>query len=493
MTKVSSLVSAGIGDTLSNIKNWGGLFYNAGDHGILPGADVTAKLQELVNLANSEGRTTIVLPAGVYTVTAIQNDSNIIYFGDGASFAGGYTKIINKFSDYISISAQLAERVKKGELFVNVKDYGAIGDWNGTSGADNTLAIQSAIDALGTAGGGTLKIPAGNYKYTSTLVNNSVYPIIIQGDGSTSILTAAFNGIGINITSDNGIKINNLKLVHSGASGAILLLDGDNCLVENCSFEGSANSTDYLVISYGSNNIIKGNGFTVNNANAFAVLVTAKTGQLNINSMMHENIFYGIGNGIAVSTDNPGIRPEGLTILGNKIITTGGYNLLIKAGIGIDISHNILDQSSINAILFNFMVENAANVSINNNAYISTASNKNGGLAIQVSDSVNTVSGLSIQNNNIVDSGYAIHLNSKAINNTISGNKMTNILQTCITIGNSGNSIVSNNEVINSNFSIVAADGASGAKYIITSNLFNSNYIYTKTTAANWIDSNNFY
>ncbi len=48
---------------------------------------------------------------------------------------------------------------------VNVKMFGAIGD--GTT--NDTTAIQTAIDAAGTAGGGVVFFPPGIYKTTSTL------------------------------------------------------------------------------------------------------------------------------------------------------------------------------------------------------------------------------------------------------------------------------------------------------------------------------------
>src|SRR4051812_42530912 len=49
---------------------------------------------------------------------------------------------------------------KKGCIMIyNVKDFGAIG--NGV--ADDTLAIQSAIDAAHAAGGGSVYVPNGTY------------------------------------------------------------------------------------------------------------------------------------------------------------------------------------------------------------------------------------------------------------------------------------------------------------------------------------------
>ena len=54
--------------------------------------------------------------------------------------------------------------------FVNVKDYGAIGD----AGILDTLAIQSAIDAASKAGGGTVYFPAGKYLSSSIFLLSNI-------------------------------------------------------------------------------------------------------------------------------------------------------------------------------------------------------------------------------------------------------------------------------------------------------------------------------
>lgn len=66
----------------------------------------------------------------------------------------------------------------------NVKAFGAVADWDGTTGTDNTGAFQAAIEAAKTVQGVVL-IPNGRYKFTSTL---TVYNgTIIEGSGRAQI------------------------------------------------------------------------------------------------------------------------------------------------------------------------------------------------------------------------------------------------------------------------------------------------------------------
>ena len=85
--------------------------------------------------------------------------------------------------------------------FINVKDYGAKGNWNATTqtGDDDTAAFQAAINDLGTAtyrNGGVrvLRIPAGNYKITSVTIPASLtFGVNIVGDGKFSSIIWADN------------------------------------------------------------------------------------------------------------------------------------------------------------------------------------------------------------------------------------------------------------------------------------------------------------
>src|SRR5688572_21183678 len=79
----------------------------------------------------------------------------------------------------------ITNAVEKGTLTLNVKDYGALGD----NVADDRAAIQVAIDAANSAGGGVVFIPAGTYRIATPLVVKS--RVTITGVGkAASILTA---------------------------------------------------------------------------------------------------------------------------------------------------------------------------------------------------------------------------------------------------------------------------------------------------------------
>ncbi|MDL9978735.1 glycosyl hydrolase family 28-related protein [Microbacterium sp. ASV49] len=69
----------------------------------------------------------------------------------------------------------------------NVQDFGAKG--NGT--ADDTTAIQSAINAAQAAGGGTVYLPSGTYKTTATLIVTGA-KMTVEGEGASSIIAGAF-------------------------------------------------------------------------------------------------------------------------------------------------------------------------------------------------------------------------------------------------------------------------------------------------------------
>jgi hypothetical protein len=64
--------------------------------------------------------------------------------------------------------------------WVSVKDFGAVGD----GVADDTAAIQAALDAIGATGGGTVVLPAGSYKVSALILKHNNIRLLGAGSGS---------------------------------------------------------------------------------------------------------------------------------------------------------------------------------------------------------------------------------------------------------------------------------------------------------------------
>jgi hypothetical protein len=111
---------------------------------------------------------------------------------------------------------------------INVRDHGAVGD--GT--ANDTAALQAAINAV-PAAGGTVYLPTGHYKVTDVLTLRSNLVLIGDGDGPSLIqqVTAnkdLFAGVAL-----NKIVIEKLYLVGTGAgtgSGLNLTKGGNDAV-----------------------------------------------------------------------------------------------------------------------------------------------------------------------------------------------------------------------------------------------------------------------
>jgi hypothetical protein len=97
---------------------------------------------------------------------------------------------------------------------VSVKDFGAVG--NGV--ADDTAAIQAAINAVKSFGGGTVYFPTGDYLITQTLIINSPY-ITLRGEGGGVDGNQPFQDTWANIVSKAATR-----LVWNGAAVAAMVL-----------------------------------------------------------------------------------------------------------------------------------------------------------------------------------------------------------------------------------------------------------------------------
>jgi hypothetical protein len=93
MSETTELIVQQVINGNINKRNWGTAMYNVLVEGLTGDgvANDTAKLQTLINTAIAAGRKAIFFPHGTYYVTSLTNADQVSFFGDNASFVGGYT------------------------------------------------------------------------------------------------------------------------------------------------------------------------------------------------------------------------------------------------------------------------------------------------------------------------------------------------------------------------------------------------------------------
>lgn len=205
--------------------------------------DVTEIVQSVIDQAILEGQKAIFFPhgdTGQYYVTALTNADQVVLFGDNASFVGGYIGTILQLgeggitqAEFDALQTELdtleADYAKQVGKVFNVGGYGAVGDWNGTTGTDDTVAIKAAISAAEAAGGGVVYAPK-KYRITSALTLKE--GTIIQGEGiSNSALikdyvestpTNAF--VVMDVTNNSGgLRGISLYAAQAGGAGVSLI------------------------------------------------------------------------------------------------------------------------------------------------------------------------------------------------------------------------------------------------------------------------------
>jgi hypothetical protein len=128
---------------------------------------------------------------------------------------------------------------------VSVKDFGATG--NGV--ADDTAAIQAAINYIGLAGGGTVRLPKGVYLTTSTLTIDYI-SVELVGDGGLSVnYPLVLGSAGV---VGQGQHTGATRIFASFTSGPVVRVKKSSCaLIELCVDGSEARRLAALSTNYG--------------------------------------------------------------------------------------------------------------------------------------------------------------------------------------------------------------------------------------------------
>ena len=130
------------------------------------------------------GAPALIFAGSQFSVTVRDKNSDlVIYSPVGYGILPGTSVSSTDQMTYNEGSTSAVNRVLTSRLqdFVSVKDFGAVG--NGTT--NDTTAIQNAINAVSTAGGGVVFFPEGSYACANLIPKNNV---TLQGSGSAATI-----------------------------------------------------------------------------------------------------------------------------------------------------------------------------------------------------------------------------------------------------------------------------------------------------------------
>lgn len=343
----------------------------------------------------------------------------------------GYSARCSALIDSVSLgavgSAVLVGGVEAGELAitfaqtVNVRNFGALG--NGV--ADDTAAIQSAIDSLG-ANGGVVIVPAGDYRidvdvnptgddFGGIKVKSNIHLVIQKGAklrafASDKTFTCVVQAYKVsNVTISGGGTIIGERYIHIGTTGehgmGVAVFGSVGVTIEDLIIQDCWGDAVYV----GYANV---GGVYTPSSQVFVRNNTLKSSRRQGVSVVYTDVFEVSGNtildiqgappeaAIDLEPDTPARQNSNGIVSNNKSFNTGQGITMYVSNENMVINDNICLSRG---VAFR-SVDNSLNTRVDGNTFISTAYGTES--AVWIDAGVFTdLSSLSITNNNIVNGG----------------------------------------------------------------------------------------
>jgi len=379
-------------------------------------------------------------------------DSQRIRFRVDPAASGGVTEINSTSTGTVQINTRSGSSTAgtqfgdgAGNVVASVSGAGAVTakSTNGVinaaqqSGSDIGAKINSAITALGSAGG-HIKIPCGTYSYSTQIVADSTYGMWVEGDGGVSpghgvCVQLTWSGTTNPITaqSSNGFRWSNVQLFWSSASfsgNVINLSSSQGAEIDHDFFGRSGSGVAAACILNLDNSIITNIHDNTFSKYQSAICGASTTGHYaNVVKIDHNDFSSSTGTCNGQHILNPA---SGWTISNNDFEQGQGdgtcaitaYANSFTTSQGIDIFGNWIGDNGASAYtLFNM---NGSGWNIHGNFIAGNASST--GFAVQ-----NSTTGISISGNRIQTLSIGYNIGSSVTINT-KGNAYSSIT-TCFT------------------------------------------------------------
>jgi parallel beta-helix repeat protein len=331
-------------------------------------------------------------------------------------------------------------------------------DYVNTSTTSAQTTIQSALTAVGNAGGGTVYLMEGTYIIDGGISIPS--NVTLMGSGATTIIklknaaNIAVPMIGqVNWATDKSIGIKNLKLdgnksTQSSGESAINLANNSGTSA-GFTVEGVTIVDPFLygIYAEGSNNLIQNNTivtpgfralylFTFTNSVISGNYITGagdygirlSTGATN-NVLSGNTVLSTTGTGIGIS-----VADSNNTITGNQVSSNGAYGVEIAGGLLNTISGNTITSNATRGISLTAGAEtNTVNGNtLSNNGGTTT----NNAIYLAGSSDSNNITSNHISDSSCTTNCYAINVSSSAIDATYLADNFIGPNETINDLGN---------------------------------------------------------
>jgi len=139
-------------------------------------------------ILDSRGEANVWLGANVYKLALYDADNALIWTVDNITPEGDAALVSYLPAGTAAVITTVQAKLRES---VSVKDFGAVGD----GVADDTAAIQAAIDSLGAFTGGTIYLPVGTYR-TTAILSCTQRGVSLVGDGADGSIIKAEHSTG---------------------------------------------------------------------------------------------------------------------------------------------------------------------------------------------------------------------------------------------------------------------------------------------------------